>query len=91
MGQDPASTRDIRWAPSREGDTALRALWSLAFADVPAPLGFTHGNILIGKSYGDANERTEVDVGIEGEGVLVFIEAKLYSSMSLAVNAGGKT
>lgn len=38
----------------------------------------------IGKKYGDKGEETEVDASIEGERVLVFIEAKLYSPMSMA-------
>jgi hypothetical protein len=35
-------------------------------------------------------EETEVDASIEGEGVLVFIEAKLYSPMSMADPANRK-
>ena len=38
----------------------------------------------IGKKYGDKGEETEVDASIEGERVLVFIEAKQYSPMSMA-------
>lgn len=43
-------------------------------------------NIHVGKSYTGAstNESTEVDASIEAPGVLVFVEAKLYSSVSPA-------
>jgi hypothetical protein len=43
-------------------------------------------NIHVGKSYTgiSTNESTEVDASIEAPGVLVFIEAKLYSSVSPA-------
>lgn len=63
---------------------ALAGLWALAFDDGPAPAGFLNGEICIGKKYGGEHEKTEVDASIEGDKVLVFIEAKLYSSMSLA-------
>ncbi len=63
---------------------ALATLWGLAFDDTPAPAGFLAGEIRIGKKYGIKGEETEVDASIEGDGVLVFIEAKLYSSMSPA-------
>jgi hypothetical protein len=36
------------------------------------------------KKYGSKVEETEVDASIEANGLLIFIEAKLYSSMSLA-------
>src|SRR5437879_1167729 len=64
--------------------TALVCLWALSFNDKPAPNGFLNGEIHIGKKYGEEQEETEVDVSIEGDQVLVFIEAKLYSSMSMA-------
>ena len=64
--------------------SALADLWALAFDDRPVPAGFLAGKIFIGKKYGETSEETEVDVSIEGDGVLVFIEAKLYSSMSMA-------
>lgn len=64
--------------------TALADLWSCAFDDRQAPSGFLSGEIFIGKKYGERGEETEVDASVEGDGVLVFIEAKLYSSMSLA-------
>ena len=43
-------------------------------------------NIYVGKSYTgiSTKESTEVDVSIEAPGILVFIEAKLYSSVSPA-------
>jgi hypothetical protein len=43
-------------------------------------------DIHVGKSYTGAstNESTEVDASIEAPGVLVFVEAKLYSSVSPA-------
>jgi|SRR5579872_2679264 len=63
--------------------TALACLWTLAYAK-PAPAGFLNSEIHIGKKYGEAQEETEVDASIEGDKVLVFIEAKLYSSMGLA-------
>jgi hypothetical protein len=62
----------------------MECLWSLAFADIPAPPGFLSGQIHVGKRYGELREETEVDASIEGDRVLVFIEAKLYSPMSLA-------
>jgi hypothetical protein len=65
-------------------EAALSALWSLAFPDSPVPPGFARGAICVGKTYGNTKEKTEVDVSIEGNGILVFVEAKLYSAMSLA-------
>ncbi len=69
---------------------ALGDLWALAFDDTPAPAGFLAGRIAIGKKYGERGEATEVDASIEGDRVLVFIEAKLYSTMSLADHANRK-
>lgn len=63
---------------------ALASLWALAFNDRPVPAEFLAGKIWVGKKYGEKGEETEVDASIEGDGVLVFIEAKLYSPMSLA-------
>jgi hypothetical protein len=60
---------------------ALSELWQLAFNGATIPPPVAGGEIKIGQVY-DAGERTEVDVSIEGDGVLVFIEAKLYSPMS---------
>ncbi len=65
-------------------NAAMANLWWLAFDDIPAPPGFRSGQIFVGKRYGEPREETEVDASIEGDGFLVFIEAKLYSPMSLA-------
>jgi hypothetical protein len=70
--------------------SALTDLWTLAFDDRPAPAGFLAGRIWVGKKYGEKGEETEVDASIEGDRVLVFIEAKLYSPMSLADHANQK-
>jgi hypothetical protein len=79
----------LRQLPPAVRQSALRSLWSLAFADAETPPGVVDGAIHIGKSYG-TTEKTEVDASIEGDGVLVFIEAKLYSPMSLADEAKHK-
>jgi hypothetical protein len=71
---------ELRGAPRT---IALAGLWALAFDDRPAPDGFLNGEIHVGKKYGEEQEQTEVDASIEGDRVLVFIEAKLYSSMSM--------
>jgi hypothetical protein len=71
--------------------SALADLWALAFDDRPAPAGFLTGKIRIGKKYGEEPEETEVDASIEGDQVLVFIEAKLYSPMSPADLANPKS
>jgi len=71
-------------------EAALSELWSLAYPDLPMHAGFARGSICIGKTYGRTKEKTEVDVSIEGDGILVFIEAKLYSPMSLADDANRK-
>src|SRR5207248_212978 len=62
----------------------------LAFDDKPAPAGFLDGKICIGKRYGEDKEETEVDASIEGDQVLVFMEAKLYAPMSPADPANRK-
>lgn len=80
----------LRCLPPAHRAAALVAIWSLAFPDSPTPPGFSAGAIHIGKNYGDAKEKTEVDASIEGDGTLVFIEAKLYSPMSLADEANRK-
>lgn len=72
---------ELRGAPRT---SALADLWALAFDNGPAPEGFLTGKICIGKKYGEEQEETEVDASVEGDQVLVFIEAKLYSSMSPA-------
>jgi len=69
---------------------ALEELWELAYGDVAAPDGFEESTIQIGKSYGEGKETTEVDLSFEGSGFLVFVEAKLYSSMSQADPDYGK-
>ena len=61
--------------------------WSLAFPESPPSPEFTSGAIHVCKTYGDGKEKTEVDASIEGNGVLAFVEAKLYSAMSLADGA----
>jgi hypothetical protein len=76
--------------PAEYREAALSELWSLAFPDSPPPPGFTSGAIHVGRTYGDSKEKTEVDASIEGKGVLVFVEAKLYSPMSLADEAKRK-
>ncbi len=66
---------------------ALTELWQLAFPRRPVPSGVLGGTIHIGKSYGGSHrvgEDTEMDLSIEGPGVLVFFEAKLYSPLSPA-------
>jgi hypothetical protein len=50
---------------------------------VAVPAGFTGGRIYVGKNYGQKPDQTEADASVEGDGILLFIEAKLYSSMSL--------
>jgi hypothetical protein len=71
-------------------EAALSELWSLAYPDLPLHAGFARGSICIGKTYGRTKEKTEVDISIEGDGILVFVEAKLYSPMSLADDANRK-
>jgi hypothetical protein len=78
---------ELREAPRT---SALADLWALAFDERPTPEGILTGKIRIGKKYGDDEEETEVDASIEGDQVLVFIEAKLYSPMSPADLANGK-
>ena len=63
---------------------ALEELWELAYGDMTAPDGLEVSRIHIGKSYGAGKEITEVDLSFEGDGFLVFVEAKLYSPMSQA-------
>ena len=70
--------------------SALTDLWALAFDGSPIPAGFLAGKIWVGKKYGENGEETEVDASVEGDRVLVFIEAKLYSPMSLADHANRK-
>jgi hypothetical protein len=63
---------------------ALEELWELAFGDMAAPEGLRASTIHIGKSYGTGKETTEVDLSFEGDGLLILVEAKLYSPMSQA-------
>src|SRR4051812_43933184 len=63
--------------PNMARRQALTDIWELAFGDRIAPEGVLDGAIHIGKRYG-GDESTEVDASIEGAGVLLFIEAKLY-------------
>ncbi|MEI8289877.1 MAG: hypothetical protein WCH99_10415 [Verrucomicrobiota bacterium] len=69
---------------------ALSNLWALAYGGLQAPESFLSGEVIIGKKYGVKGEETEVDASIEGDGILVFIEAKLYSPMSIAEPEKGK-
>jgi hypothetical protein len=70
-------------APDAVRREALTNLWELGFGTRATPEGVLAGTIAIGKRYG-TGESTETDVSIEGPGALVFIEAKLYSPMSMA-------
>jgi hypothetical protein len=72
----------LRQVGSEHRARALGEIWELAFSDLESPPGVASGDIFIGKAYGETAERTEVDLSIEGAGVLVFVEAKLYSPMS---------
>jgi len=70
---------------SRERRTqALGELWELAYGEMAAPEELAASTIQIGKSYGTGRETTEVDASIEGDRLLLFVEAKLYSPMSQA-------
>jgi hypothetical protein len=74
----------LRHVDVRHRKVALAEIWELAFGACAIPTGVEDGEIKIGETYGAKKERTEVDASIEGPGVLVFIEAKLYSAMSQA-------
>jgi hypothetical protein len=74
----------------RPRTAAMKRLWENAFDKISVPSGFLSGKIFTGKRYGKRPEETEVDASVEGEGVLVFIEAKLYSPMSPADEDNGK-
>lgn len=80
----------LKCLPPTHRATALVSIWNFAFPDSPPPSGFSAGTIYIGKTYGDMKDKTEVDASVEGDGTLVFIEAKLYSAMSLADEAKDK-
>lgn len=71
---------------------ALAEIWELAFDHPQLPAGIASGKIFIGKRYPEdtkEKEATEVDSSIEGDRVLAFVEAKLYSPMSAADKANG--
>ncbi|MGH7944881.1 MAG: hypothetical protein ACREF9_07720 [Opitutaceae bacterium] len=76
-------------SPTRKAE-ALADIWACAYQQSTPPLGVLEGHVIVGKKYGEKGEETEVDASIEGKGVLVFIEAKLYSPMSLADEANRK-
>ncbi|MCI0406133.1 MAG: hypothetical protein L0Z48_00675 [candidate division Zixibacteria bacterium] len=80
----------LKCLPPAQKASALAKIWSLAFDNRQPPAELHEGQIFIGKKYGEKGEETEVDASIEGKGVLVFIEAKLYSPMSLADKANRK-
>lgn len=64
---------------------ALKELWELAFDGARCPEAVLQGLIQIGKQYPTVGSpQTEVDASVESAGALVFIEAKLYSTMSQA-------
>ena len=70
-------------------EKALRELWEDSFGSdpkVPAPKAFKNADkveIRVGKTYSNDAGDTEVDASFEGKGLLVFFEAKLYSTVSL--------
>lgn len=69
--------------PEEARRQALTDIWELTFGNRTTPEGVLNGEICVGKRYG-AGESTEVDASIQGPGAIVFIEAKLYSTMSAA-------
>ena len=70
-------------------EKALRELWEDSFGSdpkVPVPKAFKNADkveIRVGKTYSNDAGDTEVDASLEGKGLLVFFEAKLYSTVSL--------
>src|SRR5690554_1995252 len=86
----------LRNLPKEKITIALNEIFEDAFGDfkelnkpVPVPFSFAdeqNTEIHIGKNYEvtSVNEATEVDVSIETDGKLIFIEAKLYSKISIA-------
>lgn len=86
----------LRNLPKEKITIALNEIFEDAFGDfkeqnkpVPIPFSFADEQnieIHIGKNYGAVlvNESTEVDVSIETDDKLIFIEAKLYSKISVA-------
>lgn len=85
----------LRNQPAAKLVVALDELFEDAFGDYkeknePVPMPFSFGDeqnieIHIGKNYGavSMSESTEVDTSIETDDKLIFIEAKLYSAISL--------
>lgn len=76
--------------PADSRARALAEIWACAYPEASAPPGLIQGQVFVGKKYGERGEETEVDASIEGPGVIVFIEAKLYSPMSQADEANRK-
>ena len=86
----------LRNLPKENIIVALNEIFEDAFGDfkeqnkpVPMPFSFADEQnieIHIGKNYDatSVNESTEVDVSIETDDKLIFIEAKLYSTISIA-------
>jgi hypothetical protein len=74
----------LREVDARHRKVALSEMWELSFGNRIVPPGVLSGDIHIGKTYGKKGEQTEADLSIEGDGVLVLFEAKLYSPMSQA-------
>jgi hypothetical protein len=85
----------LRNQPEEKIARALDEIFEDAFGDFkekkkPVPQEFSFANeknieIYIGKNYcaTSVNEDTEVDVSIETDSKLIFVEAKLYSKISL--------
>lgn len=85
----------LRNQPKEKMVVALDEIFEDAYGDfkeqnkpVPAPFSFADEQqieIHIGKNYSTVlgNENTEVDASIETDDKLIFIEAKLYSTISL--------
>jgi hypothetical protein len=74
----------LRQVNAHHRRVALTEMWELSFRNRAIPSGIEDGEIHIGKTYGKKGEQTEADLSIEGAGVFVLFEAKLYSPMSQA-------
>lgn len=86
----------LRNLPKENLITALDEIFEDAYGDfkelnqlIPSPFSFADEQnieIHIGKNYNatSVNESTEVDVSIETNDIIVFIEAKLYSKISIS-------
>jgi len=74
-------------APARH--LALTELWEDAFEDCPLPACWAEHDIEVnvGKRFTCAGLSTEVDASVECPGMLLFVEAKLYSSVDLGGRA----